>query len=43
MTLRTGYPRFDLDVQSVVLFVSFQGGIETEVGALPLVLCIADA
>ena len=43
MTLSTGYPCFELDVQSVVLLVPFQGGIEAEVGALSLVLCIADA
>ena len=43
MPLRTGYPYFELDVQSVVLLMPSQGGIETEVGALPLVLCIADA
>jgi hypothetical protein len=43
MPLRTNYPCFELDVQSVVLLVPFQGGIETEVRALPLVLCIAEA
>jgi hypothetical protein len=43
MPLRTNYPCFEPDVQSVVLLVPFQGGIETEIGALPLVLYIADA
>ena len=43
MPLRTGYPCFEPDVQSVVLLVPFQGGIEAEVGALAVVLCIADA
>ena len=43
MPLRTGYPCFELDVQSVVLLVPFQGGIEAAVEALPLALCIADA
>ena len=43
MTLSTGYSCFEPDVQSVVLLVPFQGGIETEVGALSLILCIADA
>jgi hypothetical protein len=43
MPLRIGYPRFEPDVQSVVLLVPFQGGIEAEGRALPLVLCNADA
>jgi hypothetical protein len=43
MPLKTGYPCFDLDVQSVVLLVPFQGSIEAAVGVLSLVLCIADA
>jgi hypothetical protein len=40
---RAGYSRFELDMQSVIQFVSFQGGSVTRVRALPLVLYIADA